>query len=896
VAAADTLTRLVSRLNLPEVNALADWTRGVAALAQGQMEHALVHLDAASAGFADLNKASLVAETRVPKVMALAMLGRYEEAEVCGLSARHAFLQSHNHVAAAKIDLNLGHMWMRRDEYARAEAMYLDARDRLAEFPDQELSITVAIALADASMWQQQFDRAASLYDQAIHQADTASLRYLKAIAQIDLGILERLRGRYDKALALLESARRIHAELDTPFQVANAEQYLADVYLDLHMASEALMLYERALPVFEQEGLRHEQAWMLAHRGQALRMLQRLDEAMSSLQSAHALFLSDENAPSAAMVEVLQAELALIRQEPSTAESLCLHAEPVLGQANARGWLLRARWLRGESLRMRRAFSAAEALLSAVLSEGTTRSMPHIVLRCHVSLGQLYAEVQEDVRSEAAFLNAINIIESQRASLPAEEFRSAFLASQLTPYAQLTQLALQRGDIAAAFMWSERSRSRTLLDMLHGMLSPASHSSTEIATSTTDESTAQSRLDALRAELNWCYTQLNEREGLSARAREQLLAFIGSREQQVQEIQLQLRQHAQIDSKPMSGAAQSIDLAQLQASLGDDTMLLTYFALNGMLMAFLITKTDVRAVQQCANESHVETLVVKLRFQLDALRHGAANVATHIPQLLRRAQHYLRALHDALIRPVLTHIDTPRLVIVPHGVLHYIPFVALFDGERYLVDAYEICTAPSAAVLQHCLNQRASRWEQAVLLGVPDERAVHMRDEVQAIQPLFPRATPLLDSAATLPNLRAHVALADVVHLACHGVFRPDNPFFSSLRLADGWMTVRDAYSLDLRCGLVTLSACETGVSGISPGDELIGLARGFISAGTPSLLVSMWVADDAATAELMRAFYANLLSGRSPAAALRAAQIALRRTNSHPFFWAAFTLIGRW
>ena len=115
--------RLADRLNLPEVSALADWTRGIAALAQGQMEQALAYLDAASTGFADLAHASLVAETQVPKVMALAMLGRYEEAEACGLAARHTFLQSDNRVAAAKIDLNLGHMWMRRDEYARAEAM-----------------------------------------------------------------------------------------------------------------------------------------------------------------------------------------------------------------------------------------------------------------------------------------------------------------------------------------------------------------------------------------------------------------------------------------------------------------------------------------------------------------------------------------------------------------------------------------------------------------------------------------------------------------------------------------------------------------------------------------------------------------------------------------------------
>jgi CHAT domain-containing protein len=137
---------------------------------------------------------------------------------------------------------------------------------------------------------------------------------------------------------------------------------------------------------------------------------------------------------------------------------------------------------------------------------------------------------------------------------------------------------------------------------------------------------------------------------------------------------------------------------------------------------------------------------------------------------------------------------------------------------------------------------------------------------------------------------------MADVLHLACHGYFRPDNPLFSSLRLADGWLTVRDAYDLDLSCDLVTLSACETGVSAIAPGDELIGLARGFFSAGAPALLVSLWRVDDHITADMMASFYKQLREGDGPAAALRHAQRELLERHPHPFFWSPFVLLGRW
>jgi CHAT domain-containing protein len=134
-------------------------------------------------------------------------------------------------------------------------------------------------------------------------------------------------------------------------------------------------------------------------------------------------------------------------------------------------------------------------------------------------------------------------------------------------------------------------------------------------------------------------------------------------------------------------------------------------------------------------------------------------------------------------------------------------------------------------------------------------------------------------------------------LHLASHGNFRLDNALFSSVQLSDGWLTVRDVYQLDLsNCELVTLSACETGVNALAPGDEWIGLARGFFTAGAPSLLVSQWVVDDSATADLMLDFYSHLQSGASPATALRSAQCRLLKEKPHPYFWAPFVVLGRW
>jgi CHAT domain-containing protein len=131
-------------------------------------------------------------------------------------------------------------------------------------------------------------------------------------------------------------------------------------------------------------------------------------------------------------------------------------------------------------------------------------------------------------------------------------------------------------------------------------------------------------------------------------------------------------------------------------------------------------------------------------------------------------------------------------------------------------------------------------------------------------------------------------------IHFATHAVFRRDNPQFSGLRLADGWLIAHDLYRRSLRCSLATLAACRTGMSQVTPGDEVLGLARGFLHAGARAVMVSHWAADDAATSELMKACYSGMFNGLSRAAALRSAQQSLRGRYPDPYYWAPFVLIG--
>lgn len=179
--------------------------------------------------------------------------------------------------------------------------------------------------------------------------------------------------------------------------------------------------------------------------------------------------------------------------------------------------------------------------------------------------------------------------------------------------------------------------------------------------------------------------------------------------------------------------------------------------------------------------------------------------------------------------------------------------------------------------------------------MGIPAAGIERVAAEVAQLAQVLPEPETYCGENATLAAFHQSAPRSRRIHLATHARFREDNPLFSGLQFADGWLLARDLYDLALECDLATLSACDTGVACVEPGDELFGLIRGFLAAGARSVAASLWPADDAATAEAMTRFYALLSEGQSKASALRAAQRATRERYPHPYHWAAFVLVGQ-
>jgi CHAT domain-containing protein len=258
----------------------------------------------------------------------------------------------------------------------------------------------------------------------------------------------------------------------------------------------------------------------------------------------------------------------------------------------------------------------------------------------------------------------------------------------------------------------------------------------------------------------------------------------------------------------------------------------------------------------------------------------------------------------------------TPHLAIVPHDVLHYLPFAALTDGQRYLMDDYVLTTLPSASVLPFIQENTGRALADPLVLGNPvtgdfDATASFATErdglgslpfaekEAEAVAALY-GVEPLLGQDAAEGAVRERGAGAGILHLAAHGHYNPVAPLSSLIALApddeyDGWLTVGEVYGLDLSSAdLVVLSACQTNLGELSEGDELVGLTRAFIFAGTPSVVASLWSVEDEATALLMERFYTHLRDGMGKAEALRQAQLEVREEHPNPYYWAGFVLSG--
>lgn len=887
----------------------------------GRFEESLPYYKEAITTFKQAKLPAEEGRTYLGELAALSNLGRYAEALRYGDTIRRRLIRLRDKLNQAKLASTLAIIQHHTGRYQNSVRLHNRSLQLFKELGLEEMLPPGLLNRANTLTQLNRFHQAEEDYEfcreEFTRQGQTASL----AFVDINLGFLLFRQGRYHEAITMLTAAIEGFEATGQQDKRALAELDLAFCYSALNLHNEALAYFRQAGEAMRGLNMRYEavrveigRVEVLLNRGDYQQAAQRLAEVEAVYNQAED---TERNRHALAIIWLYQAYLItrLSPQEAAGAIDLVRRAKETFQDLKVTYWRTQAQIIEAEILHLAGKLDEAEQAFQEAAAPVRRTKLPHLLYQLHYGHGRL-KQARLDANENpsettpltdaalAEYLKAAEQVESMRAILRPEELRVAFMETGLKAYEAMVELCLRdsrRPDRAyEAFNYVERSKSRSLLDLLSSEISQSQGQTGG------DEGKLAGRVEQLRQELNWFYSQIHNIQAVDTTEEKSRQAALPSG-QVAQEVNGRERELAALLRRYRPGLlaepagnrlGDSAGLvAELRGALQPGQTLIEYYALDDRLMAFVLDRDNFTLVPDLGGLGHVNELQERLNYQADKFNLGQAYVERRLAVLRRDYDFYLGKLHALLFEPLLPYLSGQSLVIVPHGNLHTLPFHALYDGEHYLAEKFEISYAPSARVLLHCLTQPDRPHQKLLGLAVPDELLTGVEKEVRSLGELFPQKRLLVGPDATLPALKENLEWCDVLHLASHGVFREDNPLFSLLKLSDGWLSVQDVMDWRFQPSLVTLSACQTGLSRPLFGDELLGLARGFLSAGAFSLVVSLWSVNDEVTTQLMEYFYQALLAGQNRAAALQTAMNKLRTESSftHPHYWAPFVLVGR-
>lgn len=331
--------------------------------------------------------------------------------------------------------------------------------------------------------------------------------------------------------------------------------------------------------------------------------------------------------------------------------------------------------------------------------------------------------------------------------------------------------------------------------------------------------------------------------------------------------------------------------LANLKAAGGPQKTIL-YLSLPDNLMIWVVS----------ANEVAFERIPLKQQ-QLFGEVNALLKMATVIPSSGTDWQPAFTRAYERLWRPIAKHIkDGDRVSIVPHGILNYVPFAALHDGEKYLVEKNELHVAPTAGALLELLKHPVSVMSPGLLFDPAfstDPASEYAQTETAGIAQLFPLSKVLKGNEASATALLSTPGNTALLHLSAHGQFDTWLPARSGFEVwregQPGVITLEEIVGLRIPSAqLIAFNSSPTGIKDLAGGDDAAAVARAFHLAGARNVLCTLWKSEHAPTIQLMKAFYENLKNNPDPTAALCAAQRTILKTSPHPFAWGGFIING--
>jgi CHAT domain-containing protein len=563
--------------------------------------------------------------------------------------------------------------------------------------------------------------------------------------------------------------------------------------------------------------------------------------------------------------------------------------------------------------------------------------------------LGQMYEGLGNSEQALACYDRAIRELETRRHQLGRDEYKAALAAGSGAQYlyfqAARAALALpEPGGPVRSFAYLEQGKARSLLDLMAG--------SAALASASAAESEAMRAWRQANAQLALWRGLLAQARGKQSASADQV-AYLGgqveAQEEALRRIEIELSRTNPDFYQALNVEAQTLSVEQVATALAKQdalldqttapdedgrrtpatTALLQYAFLGEDLLAWAITARGIIAQHRIALDSKA------LAHQIGQFRQACARPRSRVEALSQElAQTFLAPLADA----IRAHA---RLIIVPYGAAHALPFHALPWEKQPLAASHAISYLPSASALQF-VGSGLLRGQRMLAVGDPANMAYRgplddvsipvdplpaAATEAAFVASLFAQGQALISEQATEEAVRSMLGQVPILHFATHGMLSEEAPLLSAILLAGGEaINVYELMGLRLDAELVVLSACRTALGEITGGDDVIGLTRGLLAAGARAAVVSLWPVDDASTSLLMGAFYRHLRAGEPAALALQAAVNYLRTLEpaeilarvgklrkagytrdarhraaiqpaadyAHPYYWAPFLLVG--
>lgn len=825
---------------------------------------------------------------------------------------------------------------------------------------DRRLEGSLETFLGGASDFLGEVTEALAHYDRAVMMARANGNRSTEASALNNIGKIYSDASNHQKALEYYLQALPLYQPLGNDLPQAITLNNIGIVYSKLGEPAKALDYLQQALTKFRAIGARTKssESVTLSNMGDAYSRLNDTEKALSCYNQARTIqqqignktqeaetleglgeLYSQLNQPQKALefheqaVQLLRAA-GNVRREAISLSNLG-HVHNVLGHPD-----------QGVDY-----FNQSLAILRRIGDLNNVAIALEGIARAEQQRGNL-------IQSRKNIEESLGLIETVRAHTRSQQLRASYLASRDQAYEFYVDLLMQlhgknpgNGHDAEALQASERGRARSLtemlaeahVDILQGVSADLVKKEREVRQSLNAK--AQRRI------------QLTAQKG-NQQEIETLDKEISALEDEHQQVQAAIRQTS--PQYAALTQPQPLGLKEIQQQLDQNTILLEYALGEERSYVWAVTQSSLKSyvlpkraeIQQSAEQVYGSLRARSVFKSLETRIQRSARIA----QADKDFQQAANELSRMILAPVAGELGNKRLVIVADGVLQYVPFAALSASAttyKPLIVSHEVVSLPSAsafAVQRENLANRPVPPKTLAVMADPvfstgDPRVKKDADAAgtdsgtrsfehlpantaAAAQLTIPRlpftrweADQILAVARTGSNLkaldfRANRAMATsgelsqyrYVHFATHGYLDTARAGLSAIVLSmfdeqgkpqDGFLRTHDVYNLKLPAELVVLSACETGLGKDVSGEGLEGLTRGFMYAGARRVVVSLWNVNDKATAALMQRLYTGMLrSNKTPAAALRAAQIEMLRNAQwqSPYYWAAFVMQGEW